>query len=385
MLIENPERPETVSPPASDVLSDLLRKVRVSGSLQFCFMPTGAWQTDGKQMLSKLPGGVGNIVPFHIVAEGTCWLSIDGQLSMLAEGDVVAFPFQTGHQLGSGSDGRVIEPANDLPPKPWPRVPVLRYGEATERVRLLCGYLTCDAFSFRPLKDALPNLLHARTRESSAGDWLGAAVRQVIAEAEEPRTGGLSMLERLTEVILIELLRHQIVAAKPGSVGWLAALADPALARCLAAIHDEPGRDWSVQDLAAAAGLSRSTLANASRPSSTRRPCDTCASGASIWPASRWRRQARQSLWSHTMQDTAPRQPSIAPSRVPMASRRPPGGRTPGIARPMAGRRVDRSASRRHLCVEPLHFFSSRFCARLMRCSAKAAAVATKMPTPLST
>ena len=181
MLIENPARRETVSPPASDVLSDLLRKVRVSGSLQFCFMPTGAWQTGDKPALSKLAGGGANVIPFHIVAEGTCWLRIDGQLSMLAEGDVVAFPFRTGHQLGSGSDGRLIEPANDLPPKPWPRVPVLRYGEAAERVRLLCGYLTCDALSFRPLREALPNLLHARTRESSAGDWLGAAVRQVIA------------------------------------------------------------------------------------------------------------------------------------------------------------------------------------------------------------
>jgi transcriptional regulator GlxA family with amidase domain len=44
-------------------------------------------------------------------------------------------------------------------------------------------------------------------------------------------------------------------------VGWLAALADPSLARCLALIHDDPGCDWSVESLAKAAGLSRSTLA----------------------------------------------------------------------------------------------------------------------------
>ena len=37
------------------------------------------------------------------------------------------------------------------------------------------------------------------------------------------------MLERLTEITFIELLRHQITAAQPGSTGWIAALADPAL------------------------------------------------------------------------------------------------------------------------------------------------------------
>ena len=74
------------------------------------------------------------------------------------------------------------------------------------------------------------------------------------------RPGSLSMLERLTEIVFIELLRHQVLAAGPAATGWLAALADPALGRCLALIHEDPERDWSVQDLAAASALSRSAL-----------------------------------------------------------------------------------------------------------------------------
>ena len=58
-------------------------------------------------------------------------------------------------------------------------------------------------------------------------DWLRATIGQIVSEVDWRRAGGLSMLERLTEIIFIELLRHQIVAARPGSVGWLAALADP--------------------------------------------------------------------------------------------------------------------------------------------------------------
>jgi transcriptional regulator GlxA family with amidase domain len=60
--------------------------------------------------------------------------------------------------------------------------------------------------------------------------------------------------------VFIELLRHQVLAAGPAATGWLAALADPALGRCLALIHDDPKREWSVPDLAAASALSRSAL-----------------------------------------------------------------------------------------------------------------------------
>ena len=114
---------------------------------------------------------------------------------------------------------------------------------------------------FPPLRNALPPLLHVRTGGADSAGWLRATIEQMVAEVDRPRTGGLSMLERLTEITFIELLRYQIMAAKPGSVGWLAGLADPALGRCLSLIHDEPGREWSVPSLSAASGLSRSTLA----------------------------------------------------------------------------------------------------------------------------
>ena len=67
-------------------------------------------------------------IPFHIMVEGTCWLKMEGR-HILKAGEVVAFPFGTGHQLGAGSGGRLIIPTQDLPPKPWREIPVLRYGE----------------------------------------------------------------------------------------------------------------------------------------------------------------------------------------------------------------------------------------------------------------
>jgi AraC-like DNA-binding protein len=255
-LIETP-----AGPGAEDVLSDVLRTIRLSGSLQFCVAASGAWQTDDKPSLARLGSGGTRTVPFHIVAEGACWLRIEDRTVALAAGDIVAFPFGTGHVVGSGAGGPVVNPTSDLPPKPWRDIPLLRYGEGQVGVRLLCGYLTCDAINFQPLRSALPVLLHARTSSAGDADWLKATVRQIVAEADNPRTGSRSLLERLTEITFIELLRHRIAEAPPGSGGWLAALADPQLGRALALIHEEPSRDWTVPALAKSAGLSRSSLA----------------------------------------------------------------------------------------------------------------------------
>lgn len=257
-MIENPTGAENIA--STDVLASLLHKVRLSGSLQFCFIAAGDWETDTAPSLARMAASQTGVVPFHIVAEGACWLKMEGQDALLEEGDIVAFPFGTGHQLGSGRGGRLVTPMGDLPPKPWRQLPVLHYGDEESRTRLLCGFLQCDAINFRPLRDVLPAMLHIKTRGANNAGWLRSMTRQILDEVDNPRTGSLSMLERLTEITFVELLRHQIVEAGPAARGWLAALGDPALGRCFALIHDDPQHDWSVQELATVTGLSRSAL-----------------------------------------------------------------------------------------------------------------------------
>ncbi|WP_374310544.1 cupin domain-containing protein [Dongia sp.] len=272
-LIKTPPVQELASPglaaAGADVLSDVLRHIRLSGSLQFCFMANGVWMTDDKPSLKNLGAkdagakalGSSGTIPFHIVVDGDCWMKMEGRHVELVPGDVVAFPFGTGHQLGAGSDGGMIKPVDDLPPKPWRDIPTLHYGSDGPQVRILCGYLQCDAMSFEPLRKSLPSLLHVRTRADADATWLKAAIGQIVAEFDRPRSGGAAILERLTEVTFIELLRHRMHAAATEEAGWLAALSDPALARCLALVHEDPAHDWSVEELAARSGLSRSALA----------------------------------------------------------------------------------------------------------------------------
>ncbi len=90
-LIENPDRRDAGLLAGDDVLSDVLRTVRLTGALQFCLMPSGDWQTDGKPRMANLARGTAATIPFHILVEGRCWLRMEGQEWALAAGDIVAF------------------------------------------------------------------------------------------------------------------------------------------------------------------------------------------------------------------------------------------------------------------------------------------------------
>jgi AraC-like DNA-binding protein len=69
------------------------------------------------------------------------------------------------------------------------------------------------------------------------------------------------MAEHLAVVMLIHVLRLHLAREPRAVSGWLAGLADPAVAAALRAMHETPARPWTVADLARNGAVSRSTLA----------------------------------------------------------------------------------------------------------------------------
>ena len=60
---------------------------------------------------------------------------------------------------------------------------------------------------------------------------------------------------------MIECLRVYIESIPEVTDNWLKAMKDPFLTKALAAMHDEPSKNWTILTLAEVAGMSRSSFA----------------------------------------------------------------------------------------------------------------------------
>ncbi len=76
-------------------------------------------------------------------------------------------------------------------------------------------------------------------------------------EAEPPGTE--ATLEWYASALFVQVLRAAMQAG--WCEGLLGAIADPQISKALAAIHETPARPWTLQDLAARAGLGRTAFA----------------------------------------------------------------------------------------------------------------------------
>jgi AraC-like DNA-binding protein len=75
------------------------------------------------------------------------------------------------------------------------------------------------------------------------------------------RVGFAGVLARLAEVAAAMIVRGWVECGCDNASGLVAALRDPRLARAILALHRQPGRDWTVAELAAECNISRSVFA----------------------------------------------------------------------------------------------------------------------------
>ena len=91
--------------------------------------------------------------------------------------------------------------------------------------------------------------------------WLSQFIRFAVRETAEKRAGGETVLNKLSELMFIDMVRRYIKTLPAEKAGWLAGLRDPLVGKALTLIHDKPAHGWTIGSLAKQAGLSRSVLA----------------------------------------------------------------------------------------------------------------------------
>ena len=135
-------------------------------------------------------------------------------------------------------------------------------GGGPDRIGVVCGFLGCDAHPFNPVLAALPRLVHVPRRSTAAApDPLGALIDLVVAETRVRRAGADCVIQRLGELLFVEVVRRHLAALPAGGDGLLAGLRDPVVGRALALLHARPAHPWTLDELARAAAVSRSALA----------------------------------------------------------------------------------------------------------------------------
>lgn len=124
-------------------------------------------------------------------------------------------------------------------------------------VNLVCASFEFGAGLRHPLGRALPDVVSIPLNDIPA---LHQTLELLFREAAEEHCGRQTVLDRLMEVVLVQVLRD-LMDRQRLQFGLLAGLADPRLARAINAMHADPAYPWSLEDLAAEAGMSRARFA----------------------------------------------------------------------------------------------------------------------------
>lgn len=240
-------------PPPTDPLGETLHLLRLTGTLYCRSELTAPWGID-------LPPFEGCMM-FHVVTAGRCWLEVEGaEPRLLLKGSLVLIPHGTGHCIRSCQEADA-EPLFDIPVEQVSdRYEIMRYGGGGDFTHLTCGVVRFDHVAAEHLVDLLPKVIQIDTWDEEEGSWLQTTLRFISREARNLGPGGETVITRLADIIVIQMIRAWIDSAPKADQGWLTALRDKQVGQALTSIHREPEREWTVASLAKEVGMSRSSF-----------------------------------------------------------------------------------------------------------------------------
>ena len=281
---------------SADTLSELLRAVRLRGAVFYYvdgFAPWVAEAPPAREIAPAILPGAEHMIEYHVVTRGRCFGALAGATAIaLAAGDIILFPHGDAHVISSapGMRASTVDRSFFFSPRPSQLPYVLTQrgdkvamavprghdgdarahdaqhattarldGGSSERATIVCGFLGCDARPFNPLLAALPPLLHIPGAVDKS-EWIAHFIRVAVDESNTKRPGGEAMLERLSEMMFVDVVRRYLEDLPPLQTGWLAGLRDRHVGRALGLLHERPSHRWTIDALGDAVGLSRSAL-----------------------------------------------------------------------------------------------------------------------------
>lgn len=229
-----------------DPLGDIIALLRPRAVLSKPISASGRWGVRYKPT---------DLASYALVLEGGCWLTLEGQTPLRLEaGDFLLFPTMPAFEMASDLEADSIPGAPSGQP--------IHYGDASlpRNLWLLGGGFRIELANATLFRTILPSPILLK-----AGDidtrGLSQIIQLIVDENAGERPGADMVLQRLLEVLLVQVLRSAPPVEERMPAGTLAGLGDPAVAKTLSAIHADVRGPWTVSRLASIAGMSRSTFA----------------------------------------------------------------------------------------------------------------------------
>ena len=230
--------------PLSDVLSLLKPQSYSSGGFEVA-----------NEMSVQWPKHAG--IKCYAMVSGQCWLSVEGVADpvLLTAGDCFLLP-----------RGLPFRLTTDLALQPVDFQTFLAAFKSGAMARptdggryLVGGHFLLTGSHAETLLKSLPPIVHIRKEsDKTAMRW---SLERMKEELRDPQPGGSLIAQQLAYMMLVQALRLHLADEARGGKGWLFALADKQMSGAIACMHNEPGRAWTLQELAERVGMSRSIFA----------------------------------------------------------------------------------------------------------------------------
>jgi len=212
-------------------------------------------------------GGKG--LPFHYVVSGAAEIEVDGERHELSPGDLLLLPTSARHTMhfrGGGEARTIIELVDEQKQPVWLAQQDLEeplhfeIGRPPFDVRVLSGAFLVDAEETAFLIDSLPSFIRLSSVGTPLEGALDAVWQLVLYELGAKTAGFSAVASRALGLFVVQALRRWLLLSEHPP-GWARGLGDQRVRRALQAMYGEPGRNWTLAELAEVAGQSRSAFA----------------------------------------------------------------------------------------------------------------------------
>jgi len=240
--------------PAANPVAQLLGLIRVRSTV-YC------------RSVMRAPWGFGvvarPVAAFHLVTEGSCWLEVEGedQAVALSAGDLVILPRGSAHQARSDPTAAVRLLDDILAEHPVPKGR-LSYGGSGPASTILCGGFVLEDQRLNPLLHRLPALVRVSGASGRPVPWLRTTIELLTGEMTAVHAGVGNLVTRLSEVLLVQVLRSYLADLNGDTPPGLQGFSDPQIGKAISLMQERPEQPWTLDRLAAAVAMSRAAFAS---------------------------------------------------------------------------------------------------------------------------